>query len=72
MQINVRIADLVARCAVADDEQNHVRLRSVDKPMRVPGPRRKTSALAGMQRLDPSVGLELNLTLENVDKLILA
>ena len=72
MQVDVRIAHLVARCAVANDEQNHDPRPSVDKPMRVPGPRRKAGALAGVQHLHSSVGLELDLALENVDELILA
>ena len=65
MQVDVRIAHLIARGAVANDEQKHVRGRSVDEPMRVAGPRRKAGALAGVQRLHPGVGLELDLALRD-------
>ena len=73
MEIDVRIAHLVARRAVANHEQNHVRGRSVDEPMGGPGPGRKASALAGRCSASPTASVSSSTSpLENVDELILS
>src|SRR5579863_7259815 len=71
LEVDVRIAHLIARRAVADNEQQNILGGSIDEAMRIAGSGRKADAHAGFERLDAGVALQFDFAFENIDELVL-